>query len=672
MSVIPAFLPSSTPYAPSPTPPDSDSSCTPPHSLDLSSTTTTTTTTTTATTSTIKSQLFPDLLTTTTTATTDTTTNTNTNTNINININTADTASSSIPSPVSSASPPSQSKLQMKFQGLSLLYADTAPTSTWKPQVDPWMKRHHPAQMKDIARSASPPPIYNSLESHWSFTITKTRQALELDAIKGQSESLLANYYQIPGLLDPKPPTLLDPSYSSSCSSCSSCSSFVAATTGCEHTILQKSNSARLGGSGGTSLPRSSSDLSIAHQHNNFTSRPYTGESALIEDEDDDEEYDYAGNVNETIYNNNNNNNNNPSRFKTSSTSTTLLSKGLSASAVRRKSAADATHHKPQSITTNTTNNTSSSLSLSSSSSSSKRFPPLNSKPRTKSLSAAQQHQQQQQQQQQQGSTISLGPAASITGSISTPLLPPAGISKPSGQRRRSSTNAPYVKAGDYAAKVAAATAAAASGAYLLPSLSSSASTLRSKSSSPTLIPNGAQVPMAYPMAVSPAEQSSFMGPGEGTGTYNQMLAYQPPSPPSSPNSHSAKKNGAAAAAAAAAATTQQAQAQAQAPTPQQRGYSTVPSSQTLTFHSKRRCISCGSDQSPCWRPSWSPAAGQLCNSCGLRYKKTNARCLNKACGRIPAKCEWASIKNEAVRDADGKIHYRCTSCKGEIEVKKT
>lgn len=83
---------------------------------------------------------------------------------------------------------------------------------------------------------------------------------------------------------------------------------------------------------------------------------------------------------------------------------------------------------------------------------------------------------------------------------------------------------------------------------------------------------------------------------------------------------------------------------------------------------SKRRCISCGNDNSPCWRPSWSPSAGQLCNSCGLRYKKTNARCVSKSCGRIPAKGEWATMKNLAVR-VNGKMCYSCLACGGHVEV---
>lgn len=82
----------------------------------------------------------------------------------------------------------------------------------------------------------------------------------------------------------------------------------------------------------------------------------------------------------------------------------------------------------------------------------------------------------------------------------------------------------------------------------------------------------------------------------------------------------------------------------------------------------RRKCISCGSDQSPCWRPSWSAAAGQLCNSCGLRYKKTGARCVSSTCRRIPAKGEWMVMKNAATR-INGKLTFQCLSCGGEVEV---
>lgn len=100
----------------------------------------------------------------------------------------------------------------------------------------------------------------------------------------------------------------------------------------------------------------------------------------------------------------------------------------------------------------------------------------------------------------------------------------------------------------------------------------------------------------------------------------------------------------------------------------------------TYTIHhhnqSKRKCISCGSDQSPCWRPSWSTSAGQLCNSCGLRYKKTGARCIDPNCCRIPAKGEWTVMRSRGttrITRADGSLGdvYACLHCNGEVEVKE-
>ncbi|KAL6943082.1 hypothetical protein ACO0RG_002066 [Hanseniaspora osmophila] len=60
-----------------------------------------------------------------------------------------------------------------------------------------------------------------------------------------------------------------------------------------------------------------------------------------------------------------------------------------------------------------------------------------------------------------------------------------------------------------------------------------------------------------------------------------------------------------------------------------------------------RTCISCGSIDSPCWRPSWSyNKHEQLCNSCGLRFKKTSTRCLNRECKKIPSKGELSIMKS--------------------------
>lgn len=88
--------------------------------------------------------------------------------------------------------------------------------------------------------------------------------------------------------------------------------------------------------------------------------------------------------------------------------------------------------------------------------------------------------------------------------------------------------------------------------------------------------------------------------------------------------------------------------------------------------HPPRVCISCGSDQSPCWRPSWSSKEGQLCNSCGLRYKKTSARCLNDECKKIPAKGEWSLMLNKGLHTFDdGEQCYSCLECGYKVEVKK-
>lgn len=84
-----------------------------------------------------------------------------------------------------------------------------------------------------------------------------------------------------------------------------------------------------------------------------------------------------------------------------------------------------------------------------------------------------------------------------------------------------------------------------------------------------------------------------------------------------------------------------------------------------------RVCILCGLDQSPCWRPLWSTKEGQLCNLCGLRYKKTAARCLNSDCKKIPAKGEWALMQTRGKVDFSGERAYACLDCGGQVEVRK-
>lgn len=95
--------------------------------------------------------------------------------------------------------------------------------------------------------------------------------------------------------------------------------------------------------------------------------------------------------------------------------------------------------------------------------------------------------------------------------------------------------------------------------------------------------------------------------------------------------------------------------------------------------HQIKKCVSCHSSDSPCWRPSWSKEEGQLCNSCGLRYRKTKARCCNVKCLKIPSKSEWSLMEKRGKilackYDNDGKVigqatDYRCLDCDSVVEV---
>ncbi|SCW01848.1 LAFE_0E08592g1_1 [Lachancea fermentati] len=91
---------------------------------------------------------------------------------------------------------------------------------------------------------------------------------------------------------------------------------------------------------------------------------------------------------------------------------------------------------------------------------------------------------------------------------------------------------------------------------------------------------------------------------------------------------------------------------------------------------SARTCISCHSSDSPCWRPSWTDKKqDQLCNSCGLRYKKTHTRCLNDSCRKIPSKGELAMMKaNGVIRQTldDGTIieGLGCLFCNSIVETR--
>lgn len=94
-----------------------------------------------------------------------------------------------------------------------------------------------------------------------------------------------------------------------------------------------------------------------------------------------------------------------------------------------------------------------------------------------------------------------------------------------------------------------------------------------------------------------------------------------------------------------------------------------------------KKCMSCFSSLSPCWRPSWAPDEGQLCNSCGLRYRKTKARCYNPSCLKIPSKSEWALMVKRGevlldIYDSQGnvigkKMSYRCLDCDSAMEVSR-
>lgn len=94
------------------------------------------------------------------------------------------------------------------------------------------------------------------------------------------------------------------------------------------------------------------------------------------------------------------------------------------------------------------------------------------------------------------------------------------------------------------------------------------------------------------------------------------------------------------------------------------------PASPPMPNDVQKTCISCSCSQSPCWRPSWSPSAGQLCNSCGLRYKKTGARCVNTACGKIPSKGEWNHMIRAASTDVYGNTIYSCLQCHGPVALR--
>ncbi|KAF9376281.1 DNA-binding transcription repressor [Podila verticillata] len=77
-----------------------------------------------------------------------------------------------------------------------------------------------------------------------------------------------------------------------------------------------------------------------------------------------------------------------------------------------------------------------------------------------------------------------------------------------------------------------------------------------------------------------------------------------------------------------------------------------------------KHCEACGADDTPCWRPGYIGNT-VLCNSCGLRYKKSNVFCTKVDCKYIPLKTEYASMEAERIKN--GRDHLRCINCKGNV-----
>ncbi|KAF8936180.1 hypothetical protein EDD21DRAFT_350454 [Dissophora ornata] len=77
-----------------------------------------------------------------------------------------------------------------------------------------------------------------------------------------------------------------------------------------------------------------------------------------------------------------------------------------------------------------------------------------------------------------------------------------------------------------------------------------------------------------------------------------------------------------------------------------------------------KRCEACGTTETPCWRPGYTSHSA-LCNSCGLRYKKSNVFCPKIGCKYIPLKTEYAAMDTERLRA--GRAHLMCHKCKGPV-----
>ncbi|KAF9949851.1 DNA-binding transcription repressor [Mortierella alpina] len=79
-----------------------------------------------------------------------------------------------------------------------------------------------------------------------------------------------------------------------------------------------------------------------------------------------------------------------------------------------------------------------------------------------------------------------------------------------------------------------------------------------------------------------------------------------------------------------------------------------------------KECEACKQKETPCWRPGYTPG-GSLCNSCGLRYKKSGVFCPKEGCKYIPLKTEYAAMEEE--RMAMNKEHLKCRKCHGRVEL---
>ncbi|GJJ78696.1 hypothetical protein EMPS_11055 [Entomortierella parvispora] len=79
---------------------------------------------------------------------------------------------------------------------------------------------------------------------------------------------------------------------------------------------------------------------------------------------------------------------------------------------------------------------------------------------------------------------------------------------------------------------------------------------------------------------------------------------------------------------------------------------------------SRKHCEACGAEETPCWRPGYD-ANSVLCNSCGLRYKKSGVYCTAVGCKYIPLKAEFAAMEED--RKKNGREHLQCFQCRQPV-----